>query len=123
MDGPAAVALAAAPAASNGRQLVWRLGIEGAWDNSPAGTLVVEGKTSDVFQLSDGRRVKGQDLLSRSNGSGGSISACPGAGRPTHGLSSYQPKTMRSQMVPQRIWSRKGGSLRLNKGNSQAWMK
>jgi hypothetical protein len=29
------------------------------------GTLLVEGKTSSVFALPDGRRVKGQDLLSR----------------------------------------------------------
>jgi hypothetical protein len=29
------------------------------------GTLLVEGKTSHVFHLSDGRRVKGHDLLTR----------------------------------------------------------
>ena len=31
------------------------------------GTVLVEGKTSDVFDLPDGRRVKGQDLLTQAD--------------------------------------------------------
>jgi hypothetical protein len=42
----------------------------------------MEGQTSDVFQLSDGRRVKGQDLLSRSNGLWRQCLRLPGCGTP-----------------------------------------
>ena len=56
--------LAAPP--GRGRSWVWRLEAAGA-RRAPPATVVVEGKRTDVFQWSDGRRVTGQELLTRAD--------------------------------------------------------
>jgi hypothetical protein len=60
--------------------------------NVQHGTLVVEGKTSYVFQLPDGRRVKGRDLLTRDDWAWHDSAQLPGrryvrlaASSPTYG--------------------------------------